>query len=75
MIASRESAHIAAVVRNDTVDSWCERAVATNLQAIAPYQYVRGLLEWFDYVGVLAARASGRYRPGSPDGKDGYNGL
>ena len=49
---------IAAIVWNDGVVSWRERAVAMNLNApFANRQYVPGMLEWFDYPDLLASIA------------------
>ncbi len=48
---------IAAVVWNDFVSDWRERAVAENLLRISIHQYVPGLLEWFDYTDLMASLA------------------
>jgi len=48
---------IKAVVWNDFVSNWRERAVAENLQRIAIHQYVPGLQEWFDYCDLEASLA------------------
>ena len=49
---------IAAVVWNDGVVSWRERAVVMNLNApFVNRQYLPGMLEWFDYPDLLASVA------------------
>ena len=40
---------VKAVVWNDAITNWRERAVATNLERIGTFQYVPGMLAWFDY--------------------------
>ncbi len=46
---------ITALVWNDFVSDWRQRAVVENLERIAIHQYVPGLLEWFDYTDLLAS--------------------
>jgi len=41
---------IKAVVWNDGLADWRRRAVFTNLERIGSFQYIPGLLHWFDYV-------------------------
>ena len=48
---------IKAVVWNDTTIDWRERAVATNLERIGTFQYVPGMLAWFDYSDLQASLA------------------
>mgnify|MGYP000868951556 FL=1 len=48
---------IKAVVWNDTTIDWRRRAVATNLYRIGTFQYVPGLLAWFDYSDLQASLA------------------
>jgi len=48
---------LAAVVWNDFTSDWRERAIAMNLARIAIWQYVPGMLEWFDYTDLMAALA------------------
>ena len=48
---------IKAVVWNDTTIDWRERAVATNLERIGTFQYVPGMLSWFDYSDLQASLA------------------
>jgi dienelactone hydrolase len=49
---------IAAVLWNDGVMSWRERAVAMNLRApFVNRQFVPGMIEWFDYPDLMAALA------------------
>lgn len=47
-----------AVVWNDSVVSWRERAVVSDLQApFVSRQFIPGLIEWFDYPDLMAALA------------------
>jgi len=48
---------VKAVVWNDGVTNWRERAVATNLERIGTFQYLPGMLAWFDYPDLQAALA------------------
>lgn len=48
---------VKAVVWNDTTIDWRERAVATNLERIGTFQYVPGMLSWFDYSDLQASLA------------------
>ena len=48
---------VKAVVWNDGVSDWRERAVATNLERIGTFQYVPGMLAWFDYSDLQASLA------------------
>ncbi|MCX7887411.1 MAG: alpha/beta hydrolase family protein [Verrucomicrobiae bacterium] len=48
---------IRAVVHNDFVCHWQERAVALNLYDPGAHQVVPGLLRWFDYTDLQAALA------------------
>jgi len=49
-----------AVVWNDGITSWRERAVATNLHRIGGWHYVPGMLAWFDYHPDLEAALAPR---------------
>ena len=46
-----------AVVWNDFVSNWRERAVVMNLERISTHQYVPGMLPWFDYCDLEASLA------------------
>jgi len=46
-----------AVVHNDFVCNWQERAVAQNLDVPGAHQIVPGLFEWFDYTDLEASLA------------------
>jgi len=46
---------VRAVVWNDTTIDWRRRAVATNLLRIGTFQYVPGMLPWFDYSDLQAS--------------------
>ncbi len=46
-----------AVVHNDFVCNWLERAVAQNLDVPGAHQIVPGLFEWFDYTDLEASLA------------------
>lgn len=48
---------IAAVVWNDFMCDFRERAIALNLDWIALHQYIPGLITWFDYPDLMAAIA------------------
>jgi hypothetical protein len=48
---------IKAVVWKDGIANWRERAVATNLERIGTFQYVPGMLAWFDYPDLQASLA------------------
>jgi hypothetical protein len=48
---------VKAIVWNDGITNWRERAVATNLERIGTFQYVPGLLAWFDYPDLQASLA------------------
>jgi hypothetical protein len=48
---------VQALVWNDTTINWHRRAVATNLARIGTFQYVPGLLSWFDYSDLQASLA------------------
>ena len=48
---------IRAVVWNDFLSDWGGRAVAMNLERISIWQYVPGMLAWFDYVDLHASLA------------------
>ena len=48
---------VKAVVWNDGIGNWRERAVATNLERIGTFQYIPGLLAWFDYPDLEASLA------------------
>jgi hypothetical protein len=49
---------LSAVVWNDSVVSWRERAVVCNLGApFVNRQFIPGLIEWFDYPDLMAALA------------------
>ncbi len=48
---------ISALVWSDFTCNFRERAIATNLVAIATHQYVQGLIRWFDYPDLMAAIA------------------
>jgi len=48
---------LAAVVWNSLAYDHRLMSVHTNLERIAPWQYVPGLLEWFDYLDLMAALA------------------
>lgn len=48
---------IKAVVWNDGITNWRERAVATNLERIGSFQYVPGMLAWLDYPDLEASLA------------------
>lgn len=48
---------VKAIVWNDTTIDWRERAVATNLERIGTFQYVPGMLAWFDYSDLQASLA------------------
>jgi len=48
---------LAAVVWNDFVSDWRQRAIAENLLRISIHQYVPGFLEWFDYTDLEASLA------------------
>ncbi len=48
---------VRAVVWNDTTIDWRRRAVATNLLRIGTFQYVPGMLPWFDYSDLQASLA------------------
>ena len=48
---------VRAVVWNDSVGSWRQRAVVRNLERIGTFQYVPGLLQYFDYPDLMAALA------------------
>ncbi len=48
---------IRAVVWNDGLGNWRRRAVVTNLERIGSFQYVPGMLTWFDYVDLHASMA------------------
>ncbi len=48
---------VRAVVHNDFVCHWLERAVATNLSVVGAHQTVPGIFRWFDYTDLEAALA------------------
>jgi dienelactone hydrolase len=48
---------VAAVVHNDFVCNWQERAVALNLYAPGSHQILPGVFQWFDYTDLQAALA------------------
>ena len=48
---------VKAVVHNDFVCNWQERAVAVNLYCSSAFQIVPGILSWFDYTDLEAAMA------------------
>jgi hypothetical protein len=48
---------VKAIVWNDGITNWRERAVATNLERIGTFQYVPGMLAWFDYPDLQASLA------------------
>ena len=48
---------IRAVVHNDFVCNWLERAVAENLSVPGAHQIVPGIFQWFDYTDLEAALA------------------
>lgn len=48
---------VKAVVWNDATINWHRRAVATNLERIGTFQYVPGMLSWFDYSDLQASLA------------------
>ena len=48
---------VKAVVWNDGITNWRQRAVATNLERIGTFQYVPGMLAWFDYSDLQASLA------------------
>ncbi len=48
---------VRAVVHNDFVCNWQERAVAQNLNDPGAQQVVPGILQWFDYTDIEAALA------------------
>ena len=50
---------VKAVVWNDGICNWRKRAYSTNLTRIGTFQYIPGLLQWFDYPDMLAALAPG----------------
>ena len=48
---------IRAVIWNDNAADWRAREVAMNLTPIAPWHYVPGFIQWFDYMDLMAALA------------------
>ena len=48
---------VKAVVWNDGIGNWRQRAVATNLERIGTFQYVPGMLAWLDYPDLEASLA------------------
>ncbi len=48
---------VKAIVWNDGITDWRERAVATNLERIGTFQYLPGMLAWFDYSDLQASLA------------------
>jgi hypothetical protein len=48
---------VKAVIWNDCLGSWRDRAVATNLELIGEWHYLPGMLTWFDYPDLQAALA------------------
>lgn len=48
---------VRAVVHNDFVCNWQERAVAMNLDVPGAHQIVPGIFQWFDYTDIEAALA------------------
>ncbi len=48
---------VAAVVHNDFVCNWHERAVAQNLNPPGAHQVVPGIFQWFDYTDLEASLA------------------
>ena len=48
---------VEAVVHNDFVCNWLERAVAENLTVPGAHQIVPGIFQWFDYTDLEAALA------------------